>query len=88
MGGKFYALCLFLACLAALIAGYALGGQITDNKPRESLKTPPEVRYYETVEAQGAALPEPHFETYEEYEAHVMDYVNDRRMYDNRNDSR
>ena len=77
MGGKFYALCLLGACLAALMLGYALGGQIEPNKPREG-SLPPEVRYYGTVEAQGADLPEPHFDTYEEYEAHVAEIINDR----------
>ena len=78
MDGNKYALWLFLACLAALLAGYALGGQVEPNKPSNRPKIPHEVRYYGTVEAQGATLPEPNFETYEEYEAHVLEYVNDR----------
>lgn len=82
MKGKRYALLLFLACLAAAMLGYACGGQVYENNGSNRLKTsslPPEVRYYGTVEAQGADTPDPHFDSYEEYEAHVMDYVNDRR---------
>ena len=76
MGGKFYAICLFLACLSALMLGYSCGGNVPVEQEK---KLPQEVRYYGTVEAQGTALPEPHFETYEEYEAHVLEYVNDRK---------
>ena len=85
MGGRFYAICLFLACLAAAMLGYALGGQVVDNGGLNRLKTaslPPEVDYYGTVEAQGVDLPEPHFDSYEEYEQHVMEYVNDRSNYE------
>lgn len=74
MGGKFYAVCLFVACLAALMLGYSCGGLIPVKKD-----LPKEVKYYGTVESQGADLPDPHFDTYEEYEAHVLEYVKDRR---------
>lgn len=56
MSGKFYALWLFLACLAALLVGYALGGRVIPSKPLESVSLPQEVRYYGTVEAQGAKI--------------------------------
>lgn len=74
MDGRFYAVCLFIACLSALMLGYSCGG----NVPVEEKEMPPEVRYYGTVEAQGVDLPEPHFDTYEEYEQHVMELIRDR----------
>lgn len=78
----FYALCLFLACLAAWMLGWAIGGQVETTEPSESLRTPETVTDYQTVqeygvEAQGTYL------SYEEYEAHVADQINDRRIYGN-----
>lgn len=82
MGGKFYAISLFLACLAALLLGYACGGQLEQNPPSNRLKTPETVTDYKTVEkygieAQGSYL------SYEEYEADVMGQINDRGVNDN-----
>lgn len=76
MRGIFYAVILTGACLAALAFGYAFATYI-EEQPKEK-PLPPEVRYYGTVEAQGVDLPEPHFESYEDYEAHVAETINDR----------
>ena len=81
MKSKFYALCLFLACLAAAMLGYALGGQVDTSKPLEVGKnaaTSSDITDLMTVqeygvEAQGTYL------SYNDYEAHVAEIVNDRR---------
>ena len=77
MRGWFYVVMLALACLAAGMLGYAFG-TVLETPQKNDL--PPEVRYYGTVEAQGADLPDPHFDSYEDYEAHVAEIVNDRSM--------
>ena len=58
--------------------GYAFSTAFEDNKPSEGVSLPPEVRYYGTVEAQGHPLPEPHFDDYNDYEAHVSEIINDK----------
>ena len=76
MKGLYYEVILALVCIAAGMFGYAFGTVIEPQKEKEEL--PQEVRYYGTVEAQGTAMPEPHFDSYEDYEAHVAEIVNDR----------
>ena len=75
---KKYALWLFLACLAALIAGWVVGGMVETQNPSESLTTSDGVTDWATVkgygvEAQGTYL------SYNDYEASVLDEINDRK---------
>ena len=69
---KFYALCLLIACLAAAMLGYALGGQINKNPPSESVTDAQTVEEY-GIEAQGSYLA---------YEQEVAEIVNDRKTND------
>lgn len=59
---KFYAICLLIACLAAAMLGYALGGEVSTTDTSESLKTRESVtdvfsiEQEGTVEAQGSYI--------------------------------
>lgn len=50
---KFYAICLFIACLAAWMLGYALGGQLEPVKPPEGAREPENVTDWQTVKEYG-----------------------------------
>ena len=80
----FYGLNLFLACLAALLLGYAASTYLEENHPSETVSVGsnaatweevkaayPEVEEYDTLDAMG-------YRDYNEYEAHVMEQINDR----------
>lgn len=52
-GSKFYAICLLIACLAAWMFGYALGGQLEPNKPLEGARELENVTDWQTVKEYG-----------------------------------
>ena len=72
---KFYAICLLIACLAAAMLGYAIGGQVEQTDRLERLRTPENATDYQTVEKLGVEAQG----TYNDYEASVADQINDRR---------
>lgn len=68
MNGKFYAICLFLACLAAAMLGYSLGGLPSETKPSESARE---------THTDQATVEEAYLD-YNDYESHVAEIINDR----------
>ena len=82
-----YACALFLACLAALIAGWVVGERVDLNNPSEGVissltvgsnaATSSDITDYLTVQEYGAEAQGTYI-SYNDYEAHVAEIVNDR----------
>ena len=72
MRGRFYAICLFLACLSALMLGFSCGSVEPVKSDRSKVTDIKSIEREGTVEAQGSFL------DYNEYEQGVSELINDR----------
>lgn len=74
---KYWAIMLFLACLAAGLLGYAITTPKTLNDSLEGLRTPEMATNAHIVDEYGIEAQDSYLD-YNDYESHVAEIINDR----------